>query len=264
MKVISYTCLHYGVEYLEYALRSVIDAVDEAWILYTPVGSHGSRTDKVCPDSRDDLFAAATRGAGDKLRWFEGEWLNEGQQRETIHLLVPDADAILVVDADEIWPEHYAKFVANIESNWHYGSPYLPRVQRYRLPMIHYWRSFYRAILHDPAFPERIIFPNAPAGSFTYREDHLGFGSTPVNELKINHMGYAQRPEIIEYKQHTHGHRGEWRKDNWFNSVFMDADAKTNLHPVGSDYWAWEPVNPLEYMPAFMASHPYFNKVVIE
>jgi hypothetical protein len=78
MKVISYTALHYGRDYLAAAIRSVIDHVDEHWILYSPIGSHGHRTDVPCPDTRDELYAKAELAAGSKLRWHDGEWAHEG------------------------------------------------------------------------------------------------------------------------------------------------------------------------------------------
>lgn len=251
MKVISFTCLHYGLDYLEWAIRSVIDHVDEHWVVYSPVGSHGFRTDRVCPDTREELYAAAQRGAGDKLRWHEGTYAHEGEHRGMVHQLAPDADVILVVDADEVWAEGLAEqFTAP-------GAFIMTRdtVQRWRLPIIHYWRSFYRCVLYDPAFPVRVIYPKAASGEDT-------ISTFPFT--MINHFGYAQRPEIVEYKQHTHGHKGEWRKDvDWFNDVFM-ANRQTDTHPVGSEYWNPEQVNPWYYLPHFMRQHPYANSQVIE
>lgn len=110
--------------------------------------------------------------------------------------------------------------------------------------------------------PERIIFPKS-------KHRNTGVLYPPRNRYGehphwfIAHMGYAQRSEIVEYKQHTHGHRGEWRRDvDWFNDKFL-ANAQHDTHPVGSEYWNPEPVNPLDYMPAFMKDHPYFNLEVI-
>jgi hypothetical protein len=120
------------------------------------------------------------------------------------------------------------------------------------VPIIHFWRSFYRCVLHDPAFPERIIYPKATGG---------GTDTLPAQK-PICHMGYAGRSEIVEFKQHTHGHHAEWRKDDWFNTVFM-ANAQTNCHPVGSEYWNPEPVNPWDYLPEFMRDHPYAEMSVI-
>lgn len=257
MKIVGFTCLHYGVDYLEYAIRSVIDHVDEHWVVYSPIGSHGHRTDRPCPDTQEQLYAAAKRGAGDKLRWVSGEWSNEGAHRGMIHQLAPDADMILVVDADEVWGAHPAYGNTLAEHAIHYAEFYKEH-RTFRVPIIHYWRSFSRCVLHDPAFPVRVVCPQRTGGEGHI--DPVGYHGAGV----IHHFGYAQRPEIVEYKQYVHGHKGEWRRDvDWFNDVFM-ANRQTDCHPVGSEYWNPEPVNPLTYMPAWMSEHPYYNLQVIE
>jgi hypothetical protein len=246
VKTIAYTALHYGRDYLGYAIKSIIDYVDEYWVLYSPEGSHGYRTSATCPDSRDDLLWIAQQVAGNKLRWIDGIWQHEGQQRDSIIEYCPDADAIIVLDADEIWPKPlirdiviYAKHATHRE---------------YRVPIIHYWRSFYRAVLFDPAYPTRLILPRIMNGIDTFT----------TSGWHINHMGYAQRPEIVRYKQLTHGHRNEWRTDcNWFEDTFM-ANAQVDCHPVGSEHWNPESVDPWRYMPEFMRSHPYAQMEVIE
>lgn len=264
MKVIAYTALHYGKDYLAYAIQSIIDHVDEYHVLYSAVGSHGSRTPIPCPETRDELYAIASTVAGSKLRWHDGDWTHEGQQRDSIHQYAPDADVIVVLDADEIWGEGLLPYILNSPSVLQFD------VRRWRVPIIHYWRSFHRCVLHDPAFPERVIFPRKPntlhSPSITeFDENAEGtIEPYPVDgyHFVINHMGYAQRSEIVNYKQLTHGHRGEWRKDDWFNSIFM-ANRQYDCHPVGSEFWQPEAVNPLDYMPAFMKSHPYYKLEVI-
>lgn len=247
MKVVSYTALHYGSDYLYHAIKSVIDHVDEHWIIYSDVGSHGSRTNLRCPDTRDELMAIAAKAAGSKLGWVDGRWDRETDQRSMIHQLAPDADVILVVDADEIWP---TGLVHNVTD----GIDYAFLAQRNRVTMRHYWRSFYRCILHDPASPVRIICPKKP-------DSEMG-----LTDLwgSINHFGYAQRPEIVRYKLETHGHRAEFRRDvDWFTDIFL-ANRQRDCHPVGSEWWNPETVNPLDYMPSWMSEHPYFNLEVIE
>lgn len=260
MKVIAYTALHYGRDYLAYAIQSVIDYIDEYHVIYSAVGSHGHRTQIPCPETRDELYAIASTVAGSKLRWHDGEWAHEGLQRESIHQYAPDADVIVVLDSDEIWPEHLIWAATKGELGRHMG------VRRLRMPMIHYWRSFHRAVLHDPAFPERVIYPKITNGVETYNSWTVGEDRNlrDGRTISINHMGYAQRPEIVEYKILTHGHRNEWRHDvDWFKDKYL-ANAQMDCHPVGSEYWNPESVNPLDYMPAFMQSHPYYKLQVIE
>lgn len=252
-KVISLTVLHYGAQYLGAALTSVINHVDQAWVLYTDKGSHGARTDIPCPETEDELHAIAQAAAGSKLRWHKGEYTYEGQHREKIHELCPDADVIVVVDADEIWGEGLL---------WYYlesiGRNQLS-ARQWRVPIIHYWRSFYKCVLHDPAFPQRIIFPKITSGEGQI-DPFYGDGMPSV----INHMGYAQTPPVVYYKQYTHGHIGEWRwKEDWYHTKFL-ANAQTDVHPVGSEYWNPETVNPLDYMPQWMQYHKFFGMEVIE
>jgi hypothetical protein len=262
MKIISFTALHYGRSYLGYALKSVLSYVDECWILYSAIGSHGFRTSIPCPETRDELYVIAHAVAGDKLRWYESEWSTEGDQRDAIYELVPDADIIYVLDADEIWNkallEVHTGFYANCVEHG-----FLPPQGLQRIPIIHFWRSFYRCVLHDPSYPIRVIYPKAPRieGSNsveTYRDD-WGWGGHPC----ISHMGYAQPSNIVNYKQLTHGHRGQWRTDcNWFQDKFM-ANAQVDCHPVGSQYWQPEVIDPWQYLPAFMKAHPFAQMDVI-
>ena len=243
MKVIAYTALHYGKDYLASAIRSVIDACDEYWVLYTPEGSHGHRSSIPCPETRDELHDIAYAAAGRKLKWADGHWHYEGEQRDRINALVPDAD--------EVWSEGLAQGVIYAEERARENG-----TKRFRLPIVHYWRSFYRCVLHDPAFPERVIFPQISEG---------GVADTITGWGVIHHFGYAQRPEIVEYKQYVHGHKAEWRRDvDWFRDRFM-ANAQHDCHPVGSDYWNPEPVDPFALgLPAWMKDHAYAQMGVIE
>jgi hypothetical protein len=252
MKIIAYTALHYGRDYLASAIRSVIDAVDEWHVLYTPIGSHGHRTEAPCPETREELYEIARQASGSKFHWHENTWAYEGQQRDSINQYVPDADVILVVDADEVWSEGLAQLIRDNYAN-SVANGWTRDYQRYRIHMIHAWRSFNRWVMHDPAYPERVIYPK-----------ETGKPTATIHEGTLFHFGYAQRPEIVAYKQLTHGHRGEWRRDvDWFADKFM-ANAQTDTHPVGSDYWSPEDVDPFTLgLPDFMREHPYANLKVI-
>lgn len=248
-KVVGFTALHYGREYLGWAIRSIIDHIDEYHVAYSAIGSHGHRTDRPCPETRDELLAIAQEAAGSKLHWHQGTWPYEGAQRESIYQYAPDADVILVLDADEIWGDGLARDVIEAATE----EPFT----RLRLPIIHYWRSFYRCVLHDLAYPIRVLCPKKQ-GLRLMTEFNLGHWA---EDMTIHHMGYAQSPAITEYKQHTHGHKGEWDW-SWFDNKFMP-NAQKLVHPVGSEWWNPELVNPWDYLPSFMQSHPYANLEVI-
>lgn len=249
-KIVAYTALRYGADYLGWAIRSAIDLVDEWHILYAKQPSHGHWSAVPCPESEAELYDIARQTAGTKLIWHAGDWSQEGQQRGAIYEFAPDADAILVVDSDEIYSPLLLQTVERNIASQPNGAP----ARYWRLPFIHYWRSFNRCILHDPAYPERLIFPKHAIGGVT----------VPLQLGVVNHMGYAIRPEIMRYKWLIHGHLPELRRDvNWYQDVYL-ANRQTDCHPVGSEWWNPETVNPLSYMPDCMITHPFYGKKVIE
>lgn len=244
MKIVASVALHYGKCFLSHAIRSIIDDVDEYVILYTAVGSHGHRTSTPCPDTRQELYDIAYAAAGEKLRWFDGEWPYEGAQRDSIFSIVPDADVIVVLDSDECYSPGLVN--AAIEHGLK------ENVRQVRIPLVHHWRSFHKGFTHDPAAPTRIIFPKVADGATTF---------TPPNDMRLWHYGYAIKPELMRYKWQIHGHLAEMRKDvDWLNDVYL-ANRQFDCHPVGSDYWLTvEDVTP----PDFMLDHPFAKLSVIE
>lgn len=244
-KIIAYCPLLYGSPYLAWSIRSVIDHVDAFYVLYSPVGAHGHRTDVPCPDTHDQLFEITLSAAGSKLRWIDGEWPHEGAQREAIFGLVPDADVVLPVDYDEIHQDGLTDALIKAALSGY--------ARTYRVPFRHYWRSFYKCFLHDPAFPVRVIAPKMAGGEMTI--DTAG--------LAVNHLGYAIPASLMRWKWLVHGHKNELRRDcDWFTDVY-EANRQYDCHPVGMDSWVAETVNPWQYMPAFMREHPYAEYEVI-
>lgn len=247
MKIIAYSACHYGRDYFSHAIRSIINVIDELWVLYTAQGSHGHRTSIACPETRAELYAIAQREAGSKLRWVDGSWIHEGQQRDSIHQYVPDADVVVVLDSDEIWTPWLLPSVIQWGLHSH--------ARNIRVPFRHYWRSLHRAILHDPAFPTRVIFPKRAEGYETYNAPPW----IRDGEYVIHHFGYAISKELMQYKWLIHGHKNEYRRDcDWYNDVFL-ANRQYDCHPVGSEWWTPEDATP----PAILQDHPYYGLKVI-
>lgn len=245
MKIIAFMALHYGKVHLPFAIRSLIGSVDEFWIAYTPIGSHGFRVEQPCPDSRAELFDIAARECGDKLRWREGVWPHEGAQRDMIYQWCPDADVILVIDSDEIWPANLPGIVV--------GGVLSSGARVHRLPMVHFYRDFRHAALTDAACPVRAICPwskrrSAPEVTLT----------TPP----IVHLGYVIPPELMRYKLSIHGHKGEmrWTPDEYTDTVYRDPNRWRDVHPTSVNYWTPVLTDPAIYMPGLMRQHPYWEK----
>lgn len=239
MKIVAYTALAYGACYLSYAIKAAIDDVDEWHIIYTPTGSHGHSSPESFTDTRAELYALAEHAAGSKLRWHDGQWGQENQQRGMIHEYVPDADLIVAIDYDEIMQPGLLASALDTAA--------VSSIKEWRLPFRHYYRSFYRCILHDPAYPTRIVNPLG-RGSATFETDKA-----------VNHFGYAIPPKLMREKWRVHGHKDELRKDvDYFTDIY-EANRQTDVHPVGSEYWNPETVDPFaeDWLPKFMRRHPY-------
>ena len=253
MRIIAYCALHYGSPYLAHAIRSVIDHVDEILILYSPHGSHGTQTNSKPPESesRDNLYQIAMLASGNKLTWVDGNWRQEHEHRNARYDYAPDADVFLTLDYDEIWPDTLGGILDLARDG---------QLSTYnRLPMIHFWRSFHRAVLHDPAYPSRIevVHDRTPTWMDTETDSTL-------HTKPICHMGYAIPTDLVKYKWQIHGHFPEYRKDiDWLYDRWT-CNADTDCHPVGSEHWNPVMVDPLDYLPSWMRMHPYYGKDVIE
>ena len=243
MKVAAFTALHYGKDYLEYAIRSVAPDVDEWLFAYSPVGSHGHRSNITCPETEAQLKAAALRGLnGLPYQWWSGNWPHEGAQRDSVYQHT-DADLIIVVDADEVWA------AGAVEQAIAYGME--QETRNGRVPFIHFWRSF-NHVCKDGAWPVRILKPSAPVG-----ESYAGIPP-------VLHFGYAIKPHMMIYKWCIHGHKGELRP-NWLDQKFIHwqpGNGISDLHPTNVDYWNTEPYAK-EQLPDVLDDHPYRDMRVI-
>ncbi len=254
MKVVGYTALRYGKDYLAYAIRSIIDYIDQYHILYATVPSHGHWSDLPCPDSKEELYAIARQAAGSKLVWHDGTWRMEGEQRNSIYEYAPDADVIISCDSDEIFSKQLLDNIMDYSSRVTYQAPF-----RYlRVPFVHLYRNFNHAIVHDPAFPARVIFPRID-------QKYGDFGWTP-KKGSVAHLGYCQRSEMIRYKMKIHGHASEFRcsADEYVDGIYLNENRWTDLHPIGSQYWNAEEINPFNYLPDWMITHPNYGKLIVK
>jgi len=246
--VYSYTVLHYGVDYLPYALKSVYNLCDRLYIFYTPHPSHGHRTDIQPIESKLMLTdSLAAHGLDYDVIWYETDIWNEGQQRDyAVRTLTNDgADLILVLDYDEIWHEHVLDKALN--HVWQMNG-----ARNWLINFRHAWRSF-RFMCDDQNWPVRII-DTRHAGGVGYVPKELG---------DIYHFGYAVTDKVMRYKWECHGHKDELRP-NWYEEKWQAWPPVDDCHPTngkneeGVGWWNPKPFDKRE-LPYVMHSHPYFN-----
>jgi hypothetical protein len=246
MEVHSLTILHYGKDYLSYALRSVYDQVEQCHIFYTPTPSHGHATNAPPIETREELLQAAYQyDPDDKVKWYDmHNVINEGVQRDLALEYVKRAGAelVLVVDCDEVWPDKFLRDClqkveqANLARNW-------------LVNMIHFWRSF-NWVCRDQGWPVRIIDLRHDTGI-----QYLNTG--------VYHFGYAMTSRIMQYKWQIHGHKNELRP-NWFQDKWYRWPPPEDCHPTNeANFWMPRLFDKLK-LPDFMRDHHFWGVDKIE
>jgi glycosyltransferase involved in cell wall biosynthesis len=242
MRVAAYIALHYGSDYLDYAIRSVYESVDEIFVLYSASASHGHETLLPCTDSKEKLMDICNKYP--KVRWFDGNWKYENEQRNFGYKFARDTgfDILVILDADEVWETQYLKELIK--------ETYERKAQKCLVWMRHLWRSF-NWICDDAMRQERIYYLGSD-----YKD--LIYADKPNNQ--IWHFGYARDLNSIEYKISCHGHSGEWliAKQKWFKEKYCAFPPVNDVHPTCENTWNPKAFDKNE-LPKIMHEHPYFK-----
>ncbi len=248
MKIVAYCALHYGKEWLEWAIRSVEPLVDEYHIFYTPHPSHGSTTKMTKPEGEDREALLEIANMFDITVWHDvDQFWHEGVYRDYCvnYLAKQGADLIVWNDADEIWG--LDELSNSLDFAWTHNA------REYRVHCIHFWCGV-NYVCMDACMPTRIIKPT-------------GLGEAYIPGMGFYHFGYAQSEMLILYKSKIHGHRGEWRK-NWF-PIYRDwepgNEPECGVHPTnecdgetGKPFWMPVPFNRHD-IDDLIGDHPYFD-----
>jgi len=248
MKIVAYCGLHYGREWLKWAIRSVEPLVDEYHIFYTPHPSHGSITNTKLPDgeSRDELKAIAD--GFDIVVWHDvDQFWQEGTHRDYCvnYLTQQGADLIVWNDSDEVWDLDVLSEA--LDFAWENDA------RDYRTHALHFWCGV-NWVCRDACMPVRIIKPS-------------GKGDGYIPGMGFYHFGYAQSTILVLYKSKIHGHRAEFRR-NWY-PIYRDwkfgKKHKCGVHPTngcddktGKPFWRPEPFNRFD-VEHLIGDHPYFE-----
>jgi hypothetical protein len=246
MRVIGFMPIHYGKEYLKESLTSIKDHCEKVVVAYTPNGSHGYRSNFVCPDTEQDIFNVANEVLGDKLIWDKYDnYSAENEHRRRVHNYSHDYDLVLSIDADEVFEPkelNTALVYAYVNKERYYG------IKGY----VNFWRSFDYAC-YDGFRPIRIENLRA-------ENNHQNLECP----LTIYHFSTAQSEAIMRYKYNVFGHASEIRSD-WLQTKHYAWTPENNfgdLHPVSLNLW-----NAVKFdknkLPEFLKQHPNFDKKLI-
>lgn len=251
IKALGNICLHYGSDYLEYAIRSMYNCVDEILILYSPKPSHAADQGVPCPETEEQLYAIAQDNDPDgKIKWFQGNWKQENAQRNYAHehAKLNGFNILVTTDADEVW---WSDEVLNALIQLTYER----KAKSCLVWMRHLWRSF-NFICDDGMRQERLHYIGDDRQDLIYAE--------PNDHNQVWHFGYARKPSAIHYKIGIHGHSAEWLqpKEKWFANKFLPFPPAQETHPCCKGVW-----NPAAFdkaeLPEMMREHPYYNLEVI-
>lgn len=244
MRVLSYTVLHYGKDYLDYALRSVQSNVDRSIIVYTPHPSHDHKIDINPPETLEQLQQSVTIDCD----WYKTEGIfYEGRQRdEAVRICESNgADLILVVDYDEVWSTPTLSRVLNYV--WQQN-----KARNWLINFTHLWKSF-NWCCRDQGWPVRIID--------TRHKDRTAY--VPKEFGEIYHFGYAVTDRIMQYKWKIHGHKNDLR-EGWLTGQWQAWLPVNDCHPT-NDKGFWNPESfDRERLPLLMKNHPFYDLEKIE
>lgn len=235
------TRLHYGIDYLPWVVRSTRRLADKHILLYNHHPSFRPGRDRPeWLETRQQMHDVLFDEDKDRVRWIE----NEPISPHTVHVLYPETDVIVELDADEVISPQLVKSIHLALASG------VMQDRMYRMPMIHHWRCF-DYICKNPGWPKRLFMPKNSGSDEAYFQGGYDVGV-------YHHFGYCRKRRAMEYKWELSMHLPELRQDWWEKKYDAFPDELTDLHPCVFDMWNAEKYDK-QQMLEYMGDHPYFE-----
>ena len=248
MKVLAFTVLHYGKEYLRQAIESVKDHIDEHLIVYTSLPSFGYTSELKNPDTRQDLQDICDQFQ--HVTWMDitGDLIHQENQHRnygTNYASKNGFDVMLVIDSDEVWDR--SRVNEAILHAYHSDSgQILVRGSQW----VTLWKSFNEYVT-DGFAPVRLFnLHNDPS-----KPEHIEKGF-------IYHMGYCISDELMNYKISCHGHKADFENNkNWHDKKWTNYQSGVTrfLHPATEAYWQEAKPFDKTTLPDLLKNHPKYK-----
>ncbi|MBI4227232.1 MAG: glycosyltransferase family 2 protein [Candidatus Omnitrophica bacterium] len=272
-------CVYNEEEYLDYAVRAVLPAVDAVILCLglAPYTAYGQADGAAFPpdgtEAVVDALAAEFPGA---IHVIKRQWSSQLEHREAglARCLELGMDYYFLVDGDEVYREdHLATIRRTIRER--------PEVGTFIIKCHTFWRSFRYRILPDTLTwrPRRLFkitrhrrllglrLPHALR--FTGINDLNSLG--PVHEFHpkdavFYHFSYARSPARMREKLLTFPHAQEILS-GWYERVWLrwPVDRRmTNIHPTDPPKFPEAVAHDLSDLPEIMRRHPYYGQEIID
>ncbi len=277
MKITAVFCVYNEQEYLEYALRGILPAVDQVILLLglAPYDAYNPKAREISRSDRTEAIVDTVARKELKITVVKGIWSSEVEHRNAgLDLCLQNGtDYYWLVDGDEVYREdHLRNIRQEIEKR--------PEVGTFIIKCHIFWRSFaYRIPAQQMSWRPRRIFKvtrhrRILGLRFPYRCRFTGQNETnslgPVYEFPperavFYHFSYARSAQAMEDKFRTFSHAHEIKQE-WIANVWKkwpsDRTMK-NIHPVDPPKFPCATHQPPDDFPSVMREHPYYTLDVI-
>ena len=277
MKIAAVFCVYNEEEYLEYAVRAILPAVQRVFILlgkapynaYNPSAREQSRADGTEPLA--DHLAALDP----KITLVKGIWDSEVDHRNFgMELCLKEQmDYYWLVDGDEVYRQDHLDNVLR-------GIAERPKVGTFIIKCHIFWRGFgYRIPAQQMSWRPRRIFKitrhrnilgiRIPVDCrFTGQNETNSLGPVyefPPEQAVFYHFSYARNAQAMQDKFRTFSHAHEIKQE-WVDRVWKQWPSNRkmkDIHPVDPPKFPEALHVPPDDMPAVLRSHPYHALDVI-
>lgn len=255
--------VHYGDDFLPYSVESIIDHVEKV-ILCVGIRSWSYKDETVITASMLNTLRELERKYDKVQVVYVDKFEKDEDQRNTTIELVKDFDYYFLLDCDEVYDP------LALDRLYQYVSE-RPDVSVFRLPFVHFWRSFSYRLEETVYKPVERLFKLGRRFYFKWSSKSGYKEKTKVNVpeevIRCFHFSYSRAAECIEQKTRIWAHATDVRP-NWFHDVFQawpNDREMIDIHPYMGEQELWKRATffDKEQLPTLMRKHPYYDMDII-
>lgn len=277
VKITAVFCVYNEEEYLTYAVKAILPAVDEVLICLglAPYSAYNPQAREISKTDRTEELVDALEKTSPKIKVIKGIWNSEVEHRNAglQRCLENGSDYYWLIDGDEIYrADHIQNIRQEILKH--------PKAGTFIIKCHIFWRSFrYRITAQELSWRPRRIFKMTRYRrilglKFPYPLRFIGQNEMnsvgPVYEISTEqavfyHFSYARSAQAMEDKfktfSHAHEIKGDWIQSVW--KQWPQNRTMQNIHPIDPPKFPRAIEKTPEDMPQIMQTHPFYALDII-